>query len=382
MAESNQGSVRFATEGTWGETPAAVTATEARITSEALTHNKQTITSQEVRSDRETIAVLEVGQSAAGPVNFELAYGDHETMIINALRNTLSSATVQAASTTFTTTSFTVPTTVNLLASFVVGQWIRVRDDGSATLTSTAVQISALTSTVANVIGQTFVSAQVASATIVGRTVANGTTKNSLFMETSFQDVTAVKYFTGMRCDTLNLNVQSAQIVTGTFNYTGKRGFTASTTQTSVVVSSGTTTPMTAAVNVGTLMEASTALSNAVQAITLTLNNNMFLRPQVASKTTANPGDGSVGVDGTLTVFFDDISLYEKMINDTVSNFSMRFTDAANNMIIVTVHRLKFTGGDPSIPGLNQDVFLPLNFTGYKHPGVGKTIRFDFLPAF
>ena len=381
MAESNQGSVRFATEATWGETPAAVSATEARITSEALAHNKQTVISQEVRSDREIAAVLEVAQSAAGPINFELAYGDHEVMITNALRTTLASARVASVSTVFATSSFTVPTSINLLASFNVGQWVRVTDDGGATTVSTAVQISALTSTVATVIGQTFATAITASATILGRTVVNGTTKGSLFLETNFQDITAVKYFTGMRADTLNLNIQSAQIVTGTFGFTGKRGFAASTTQTSVVVSAGTTTPMTAAVNVGTLIEASTALANAIQSITLNISNNMFLRPQVGQKATANPGDGSVQVDGTLTAFFEDKTLYDKMINHTTSNLSMRFTDDANNMIILTVHALKFSGGDPTVPGLNQDVFLPLNFMGFKHPGVGKTVRFDFLPA-
>ena len=382
MADSNQGSVRFALETLWGETPAAVSATEARITSEALTHAKQVITSQEVRSDREVVAVLEVGQSANGPINFELSYGDHETMIVNAMRNSLSSARVASVSTAFTATSFTVPTSINLLAFFSVGQWVRVTDDGGATTVSTAVQISALTSTIATVIGQTFASVVTASAVIRGRTVANGTTKTSLFLETSFQDITAVKYFSGMRVDSLNLNVQSAQIVTGTFNFIGKRGFQASTTQTSVVTPSGTNTPMTAAVNVGTLVEGSTALANAVQSVALTINNNMFLRPQVGSKSTADPGDGSISVDGTLSVFFEDVSLYKKMIDHTTSNFSMRFTDDANNMIIVTVHALKFSGGDPGVPGLNQDVFLPLNFTGFKHPGVGKTVRFDFLPVF
>ena len=381
MAESNQGSVRFALESSWGETPAGVSATEARITSEALAHNKQTVISQEVRSDREIAAVLEVAQSASGPINFELAYGDHEVMITNALRTTLASARVATVSAVFTTTTLTVPTTINLLDSYSVGQWIRVTDDGGATTASTAVQISALTSTIATVIGQTFATTITTSATIIGRTVVNGTTKSSLFLETSFQDITAVKYFTGMRADTLSLNVQSAQIVTGKFSFTGKRGFTASTTQTSVVVSAGTTTPMTAAVNVGTLMEASTALANAVQSITLNINNNMFLRPQVGQKATANPGDGSVQVDGTLSVFFEDISLYDKMIDHTTSNLSMRFTDVDNNMIVVTVHALKFSGGDPAVPGLNQDVFLPLNFLGFKQPGVGKTIRFDFLPA-
>ncbi len=383
MADSNQGSVRFALETLWGETPAdGINVNEARVTSEALTHAKQVITSQEVRSDREVVAVLEVGQSANGPINFELAYGDHETMIINAMRNTLSSARVVSVSTAFTTTSFTGPTSINLLASFAVGQWVRITDDDVATTVSTAVQISALTSTVATVIGQTFATTVTTSATIRGRTVANGTTKTSLFLETSFQDITAVKYFTGMRVDSLNLNVQSAQIVTGTFNFIGKRGFQSSTTQTSTITSAGTTTPMTAAVNVGTLIEGSTALANAVQSVSLTINNNMFLRPQVASKATANPGDGSIAVDGTLSVFFEDVSLYKKMIDHATSNFSMRFTDDANNMIIVTVHALKFSGGDPGIPGLNQDVFLPLNFTGFKHPGVGKTVRFDFLPVF
>ncbi len=382
MADSNQGSVRFALESVWGETPAAVSATEARITSEALTHAKQVITSQEVRSDREVVSVLEVGQSANGPINFELSYGDHETMIINAMRNSLSSARVATVSAAFTTTTLTVPATINLLASFAVGQWVRVTDDGGATTVSTAVQISALTSTIATVIGQTFLSTVTASATIRGRTVANGTTKTSLFLETSFKDITAVKYLSGMRVDSLNLNVQSAQIVTGTFNFIGKLGFQASTTKSSVVVSAGTTTPMTAAVNVGTLIEGSTALANAVQSVSLTINNNMFLRPQVASKATANPGDGSISVDGTLSVFFEDVSLYKKMIDHTTSNFSMRFTDDANNMIIVTVHALKFSGGDPGVPGLNQDIFLPLNFTGFKHPGVGKTVRFDFLPVF
>lgn len=378
-AEANQASVRWALESTWGETAAGVPATEARITSETLQHQKATVKSQEVRSDRMTVAILEVGQSADGPVAFEVSYGDHEEFFKNALRNAIVSATF-TGSTTAAASSITASAGVNFVASLAADQWIRIDAGGNANDQAVA-QIASLTSTVLTVTGTTLTAGSMASSNIDGRTLTNGTTKSSFFIETNFTDITGVKYFEGMRVDSVDLQVQSAQIATGTFNFMGERGFTASTTVVSTLTSAGTTTPMTSAANVGTIRENGVALTNAVQSFSMTLSNNMFARPQVGSKTTSAHGDGSVSIEGQLAVYFEDISLYTKMIDHTTTDISMRFTDDASNVIVLTLPALKLTGGNPGVPGLDQDAFLQMNFEAFKDAATGKMIRMDFLPA-
>ncbi len=375
MSEANQGSVRYSTETLWGETPVGVVAKEMRITSEAIEHIKDTRRSQEVRADRQTVAILEVGQAARGPIAFELAHGDHEAWMKNFMREAIVS-TAFAGSTTAAASSITGSTNADFTA-LQVGQSIRIESGG--TNDGAIVEVVSRTSTVITTKGSTLSVGSMASV-IRGNTLVNGVTKSSFFVETNFQDITAVKYFNGVRVNEMSLEVRASEIVTGTFTIEGKRGFAASVTVVSTLTSAGTTTPMTAAVNVGTIIEGGVPLNDAIQSISLTFRNNMFPRPQVGSKTTAAPGDGSVSIEGSLVAYFDNIRLYDKMINHTTTALQFRFTDDVGNVIVMSLPAIKLSGGNPGVPGLDQDNFITLAVEGFRDPTTGRMVRIDFLP--
>lgn len=379
QADSNRAKIRFSRETSWGETPVSPATTEMRVTSETLGHQKGTVVSQEVRSDRQRPNVLEVGQAANGPIGFELTYGTFESFFETSLRGTIASTVVGAASVTFAASSITAPAGTDF-TGFAVGQWIRVKDTGGAN-NQAVVRVAARTSTVITTTGSTLTPAVRASAAVNGRTLVNGTTKTSFFLETDFEDLNAVKYFTGMRVDTMALSIQSGQIVTGSFTFQGKRGFAANTSQAGTTTSANTNTPMTAAVNVINIREGDSELGTAVQGVSFALSNNMRTRPQTGSKTSAEPGDGGLDVTGNLNAYFEDISLYNKLINHTTTSIEMKFSDADSNVIVLSVPTVRYSQGNPPVPGQDQDVFLGLDFVGSLDSDENITIRMDFLPA-
>jgi hypothetical protein len=379
QADTNRGQVRYSSESTWGETPASPATKELRITSESLSHEKTTVVSDEVISDRQRAAVLEVGQSAGGDIGFELSHGDFEPFFEAALFDTIASTTVAQASTTFAASTITGAAGTDYTA-LIADQWVRIEANGNAN-DGAVVQVVSRTSTVLTITGSTLTSS-VASANVTGRRLRNGTTKKSFFIEADFSDITAVKYFTGMRVDQVAVNVNTDQIVTGTFSFVGKAGATASTTVASTVVASaGTNTPMTAAANVVNLMEGGAALGTSVQSLDFTVANNLRAQRKVGQKPALGVGVGGVDVTGNLNAYFEDITLYQKFINHTESSLSFRFKDASGNVIVVTVPSLYYTAGDPQITGQDADVFVNLGWTARKDPTNDYTIQLDFLPA-
>lgn len=377
-ADSNRVKVRFARETAWGETPNGPAMTEMKLLSESLNHAKATVASEQVRSDRQRAAILEVGQSADGDISYEFVYGDLEQWFETGLRDAIVSTTASDASTTFAASTITFATAGNAV-NFTPGQWVKVQATGNGN-DNAVVKVVSATSTVVTCTGSTL-SASVASAAVTGRTLKNSTTKTSFLVEGDFEDITGVKYFTGARVDSLSMNIESAQIVTGVFSIQGKRGFAASTSIASTTASAGSNTPLTAAVNVGTIFEGGAVLSNAVQGFNFTLENNMRARPQVGQKPSAEHGDGVVDVTGNLNLYLEDITLLDKMINHTDSSLAFKFTDADSNVVVVSFPKLKYSTGTPGTPGLDQDVFLSLDFEAYRDPTTDATVRMDFLPA-
>lgn len=378
MSETNRVKIRASRETTWGEAVSGPATTEFRATSEGLIHEKATVVSAEIRSDRQRTNLLEIGNQASGPINFELIYGEYESFFEQALRSlALVSTAVSSVSTTYAASSITAPAGADF-TPFQTGQWVICK----ATLNNNAiVQVASRTSTVITITGTTL-QAEVVSTTVVGRTIKNGTTKTSYFVEVGFEDITAVKYFNGMRVERLQLAVMSQQIVTGVFNFMGKQGFQASTSVASTTTSAGTNVPMTAAANVLEVREAGIKLANAVQSINIDLGNNMRALPQVGSKFTNDFGDGGVDVTGTMNAYFEDTALYKKFLDHTASNITVQFKDSAGNFIVVSMPEVQFSRGAPTTPGQDQDVFIPLDFTAFRDTTDDLTIRMDFLPTF
>ena len=375
FSDSNSVNIRYARESAWGETVSRPVSTQLRVLNESFSHAKETLVSNEIDSGRQRTALLEVADSATGGFGFEMVYGEYEAFMETALRGTISSATVALASATVAASSITGMAGTNFVASFTAGQWVKTSNGAQVA------KITALTSTVLTVVGTTLV-AGVVSTSVTGRSLTNGTTKTSYFIETDFGGIAAVKYQSGMRVNTANITAAAQQIITGTFDFVGKRGFTASTTVASTVVTAaGTNTPMTAAANVPTILSDDAVLSTSVNSFSVDINNNMAPRPTVGSKFSSEPVDGGLDVTGNLNVYFDSISFYNKLINHTSFSLDYVFRDDSNNVVVVSLPEIKAASGDPVAAGKDEDVFLSLDFQAIKDPTLAYTIRIDFLPA-
>lgn len=379
MADTNKGSIRYAVESSWGATPSGPAMTELRVTGESLSHQKQTVVSQEVRKDRMRADVLEVGQSAAGDINFELSYGSFEDFFESALASTVTSTLVTNASVTFAASTITLG--AGGFTAFTVGRHIRIHGGGLAAAINGAVaKVESVNASVITITGTTL-SVATGSAVINSRTLKNGVSEQSQLVEVAFTDVSAVKYFTGLEVNQMQLNVQSQQIVTGVFSLMGKRGFSASTSVASTVATANTNVPMTAAANVGDIKEGGTIVSAAIQSLTLSLAANLRARSGVGSKPPFSLGQGGVDVTGAINLYFATLGIYEKMLAHTSTSLTFRFTDTAGNVIVVTLPKIYIAGGDPNVTGIDADVFQQAQFTGAYDATTNCVVQLDFLPV-
>jgi len=92
-ADTNRTSIFYAIEDDdcWGATPEppplAPKGFELRMTGETVIHNKATIVSETIRTDRMRDTISEVGATAEGDINFELAFRDLESLLEGAFAN-------------------------------------------------------------------------------------------------------------------------------------------------------------------------------------------------------------------------------------------------------------------------------------------------------
>lgn len=397
QADTNRAALRWGAEdGDWGLIKtdsgyAAPTMTELRYVSESLKYDKQVIRSNEIRSDRMVQDHIEVGANVSGDVNFELSFGTFDTWFKHLLLPDYSntndgvipnSSTVAGITYTPAGSKLAIPTTSTITdldsafrtQGFIAGMWIKLSgwavsgNNGIFKITTAAADTLTVTPATLSASGGDEIVGP--SRTIKGRCLRNGTyTLNgtvtappSMLIEKQFTDLTNVyQYFTGMRLAQLALNVSSQQIITGTWGFMGKRAVM-DTSTVAAASAANTNTIMNATANVGTLTEGGSTLATAIKSISLTIKNNLRNNDVIGSKFPMNHGFGYFEVEGKLEAYFEDATLYNKLINHTGSSLSFRTTDVSGNALVFTIPNLKFLKGDPLVTGANANVMLPLDF--------------------
>jgi len=217
------------------------------------------------------------------------------------------------------------------------------------------------------------------NAYIVGKRVKNGIVSKSFLLEKHFGDIDKLMHFTGMRPGSMSLNVESQQIVTGSFTFMGKEGFPADDTVSGHRVEASISDALNATTNVGSIKEGGTDLATALRSITVEIGNNLRTKPKIGSRSPIDIGYGFIDVTGTVNAYLEDLTLLNKMINHTVTSLEFRFTDAAGNAIHFTLPRLYFSSGNPTTPGGNEDVMLPLEFTAVRDQTTNAVAIVDLL---
>jgi hypothetical protein len=382
QAESNRVALYHSTEAAFDEVPAAPTMIEVPYSSESLAYDKRMVQSNLVRSDRMIDDIIEVGAGASGDINFEYKFGDFDNFILGALGAAVytSNTFTGTANLSFAASGGGVQVITGPASTFTNwqdGAWVRV--SGANANNNGVWKQTAHTSTTITVANTTGTLQSNTSATVLQKFAFNGTTKKSFLLEKRFNDITQFIHLRGMRVNTWAMNIESEQIITGSFGFTGSRAVAQGTTISGGSTAAGILSVCSATANIGTLMEGGIALATKIKSIKMNVNNNARALGAVASKYPIGINFGSQVVTGTVEAYFEDLTLYNKFINNTDSSLVFEIKSPEDDRTIITINDLEFTSSKPVGQGLNQDVMIALDFTAKRDSTLNAQIQVDLL---
>jgi hypothetical protein len=190
--------------------------------------------------------------------------------------------------------------------------------------------------------------------TFATNTLKIGTTPKFFSIEDAALDITQFRLFTGMGVNSLAVSIRPNQMVTGTFSMVGKDMTISGTSVDDSKTASSGNAPfdsysgtMEIGNSVGTL--ASVAV---VTGIDFTITNGLAARFVVGSDSTTDLEFGNAVVEGTITAFFENSSLYNRFLNETESAIEVSVDDPTGSSAYTFLFpRVKFNAADVPVEG-------------------------------
>lgn len=399
MADGGRLVLAYIDESTWGTTPSAAGVKVAYATSEDFGLDVTTTLTQAIRGDYQKPNVVRTGATGRGSFNFELAYGDTDSFIEDAMRSTWS-ADIDTAATTLSAVDATNKYTRGA-GSFVTDGWV-VGMAGRASGFSTAANNGVFVVTAVDATNLTVTGIDLADETGGGDEaltndgyIKQGTTLDSFTIERQFADLTTTFISQkGARVSGYSLSAQTGQIITGSVSFISK----APSAVASATVGSGayTASPgdgnevMNGIDHVTGIYESdddttnTTAVTYCVSQIDLNIGSPM--RP-IECLGTLGPsaiGGNSFEITGSFRVYLDDASkgLWDDFVNYTEKALIWRFVDTAGNMYVFNLPQVQFTAMDgPNSSGPDSDIMLNASWTAEYDTGAASQIVISRIDA-
>lgn len=333
-----------------------------RVTGKNVNLQKNTIRSAEVRSDRQSAALRHGFNQVVGAPGFELSLSAFDDLIQGAMSGTwaaVSTAASQDIAVAATTTTAVMSRTAGsfLTDGYEVGMLvlftglIATGNDQQSRIT--ALSADGLDMTVEAADGATSYTTEVADSdetcAAIGEVCKIGSTLRTYTIERGFTDVDQYQIFKGCAVNQMSVQIQPEQMVGGSFDLLGMSAEPmAQTARDASITAAPTNDPMSAFE--GQLSEGG-AESSVVTGMNFTLNNNRSLEAVVGDKFSPDVFEGTAMITGEATVFFENETLFNKFVNETISSLSVQMDDLnGTDFIVVGFPAIKYTGGDMDPP--------------------------------
>jgi len=201
-----------------------------------------------------------------------------------------------------------------------------------------------------------------------------GTTRKSFTMEEGQADVAQYRVYTGVIVDKLDLTVPAAGIVTAKFDLLAKdqSALTGATIDTnSAYTAAATKTPFANTGTSGFIKEGGSTVGY-VTSIQLNIDNGHAANFALGATTIRDFTTALCKVTGTVQVFFEDSTMYNKFANGTASSLDFKLDDGTNT-VEFNIPNVKYTGATKTING-SGPVVLSLPFRGLYDNTTGSNI--------
>lgn len=179
--------------------------------------------------------------------------------------------------------------------------------------------------------------------------IKNGITMIPYTIEKSWPANNVYQRYTGMYANTLNLNIASNSQITGSIEFVGK-GFA---TDTDIIVGATYIEPTLGGLfdsYTGELKEGGTTIGY-VSSLSLTISNGLEALFALFNDEVSEVIDGRCSIEGSLQIYFENSTLFDKFVNDTESSLEFTLTSGATDGYTFLLPRIKYTGGDMPVSG-------------------------------
>lgn len=189
-----------------------------------------------------------------------------------------------------------------------------------------------------------------------------GTTPKFLTLEDYAADIDQARLFTGCAVSTMGISMAPNQMVTATFGMVGKDMTISATEKT--VSAAGVGEPFDA--YSGELKVADVDGTGAASALSIVTSvdftvTNSFAPTFVVGDDSAPALEfGRAEIEGTITAYFEDLSLVNRFLNETESAIEVSVADPSANTMTFLFPRVKFNAADIPVDGpTSRVVSLP-----------------------
>lgn len=198
-----------------------------------------------------------------------------------------------------------------------------------------------------------------------------GIVRSSFTLERHFQDVGQFLRYRGAQVDTLQISMTTGAVVGLTFGFWAKAMDVAQAIIVGATYPPAETTPTMDAIS-GSIMESGAPLGVATE-VTLSLSNGLNPRFVIGSDESLEPSIGRSNLTGTMSAYFEDVSLYQKFLDNTDSSLSVVCSDGTESFTFL-VPKLKYTGAEVPVSG-EGPVSIQLPFQGILDPVTGTNFQ-------
>jgi hypothetical protein len=349
-----------------------------------------------LRDDRQVADLIRTDVKTGGGFNFEFSFGDAgtnpgfedffkrmigsdadwSTQTTHMAGDANIEVVIAAAGSTITASTGTP------FATVVIGDWIKTGNGSAAN--NGVFKVTARSDTVLTVEPTGVLADQTVGASAVDANysvielsaVVNGTEPATPFyFEREYGDLSNefVGHY-GQAISSGSLSVEPGSIITGAFEFLGQTAASVTATEgDGSNVAATTTTVMNAVDNVDYIMEGSVAY--ACTAYNQTVTPNLRPRMVIGTLGAESMGQGTIGVTGGHTAFYEDKTLIDKHLDMTSSNLAIVFVDEDGNYYVFDYPHIRYSSGSRVGGGINQDVLAEMEWTAIRESTEDITIR-------
>ena len=395
--------VRYGEEVVWDTVP-AIAFQEVRLTGESFSEQKTRSRPEEIKADGFVSHALTTQVQATGGLNFALSFGTYDDLLGGLLNSSfttplaiVSIATTAIITATTTLANLTGPgfstNSTTLFDLVVPGMWIRASGfTASAGVNNGLYRVTAVdtvndeiqvSATAGNGAALSADASTAAEVNLQGSVLRNGVEFHSFYFEKQLAAALFLVY-SGSYINDGNLNAQVGGFVEGTFNFLcASETSGTSTAGTGPAVAAPAGRVIDTVAGFSQLEQNDVAIAAVVQGISWTVTkNNARAQYGLGAANAQGMARGTIDVNGTMSVYFTDFTLYNLYKAETDQQISFAALDNTGAGYIFTLPGATLMNPTIVAGGPDTDIVSDFELEGNEGTGVYAGVIFQIDKIF